>query len=69
MLKLLEKFHHLVAIRIEGMTARCMASGEWECPLVSEALETSGIGTMKEYIQRSNDTVVVQATCRPIYEL
>ena len=41
-LKLLEVFHHQVAIRITGMTI--------EFPLVAEALETAGIWTIKEYI-------------------
>ena len=38
MLKLLEGFHHRVAISITGMKERRTRSGEWEWPPVSEAL-------------------------------
>ena len=51
MLKVLDVFYHQVARRMMGITAQCTTSGEWECPLVDEALETSGIWTIKEYIQ------------------
>ena len=58
-LKLIEVFHHQVAIRITGMMI--------EFPLVAEALETAGIWTIEEYIQWSQATVAAQVACRPIY--
>ena len=42
MLKVLEGFHHWEARRITGMTAKCVADGEWEYPLVVAALEAAG---------------------------
>ena len=30
MIKLIEGFYHQAAIQIEGMTAHCTTSGEWE---------------------------------------
>ena len=68
-LRVLEGFHHQVAIRITGMTARRTTSGEWECPPVAEALDTSGIWPIKEYIQRRQANVAAQVDCHPIYEL
>ena len=43
MIKVIEGFHYRVARRITGMTARRTMTGEWEWPLVAEALETSEI--------------------------
>ena len=43
-----------------GMTARHMASREWERPSVAEALETARLWTIKEFIQRSQATVADQ---------
>ena len=42
---------------------------EWEWPLVAEALEISGIWTIKEYIQQSQDNVESEVVCRTMYEL
>ena len=57
MLKLLELFHHWVERIMTGMTVRSTTSGEWEWPLVLEALETYGIFPIKEYIQTRKATV------------
>ena len=43
MLKFLEGFHHRAAQRITGMTAKIGARGEWEHPLVVEAMESAGL--------------------------
>ena len=37
-LKVLAGFHHQAARRITGMMAKCGAGGEWEYPLVVEAI-------------------------------
>ena len=69
MLKVIEGFHHRVARRITGMTARHTMIVEWEWTPVAEALDTTGICPTKEYIQRRQATVAAQVACRPIYEL
>ena len=43
MLKVLERFHHLLARRVTGMTAQYTMVGMCEWTQVAEALETSGI--------------------------
>ena len=43
MLKVLQGFHHWVAQQITRMTAKSGAGGEWEYPLVVEAMETAEI--------------------------
>ena len=43
MLKVLEEFHHRVARRITGMTAKRGAGEEWEYPPVVEEMEDMGI--------------------------
>ena len=47
MLKLLEGFHHWVVRRIIGMKELSKTSGEWEWPQVDEALETTGLWSIK----------------------
>ena len=39
MLKMLEGFHHRLAWRIVGMTAQRAEYGNWEYPLVADAIE------------------------------
>ena len=50
MLKVLEGFHHQVARIIMRMSTWRTTSGEWEGPPVAEALESTGLWTIKEYI-------------------
>ena len=69
MLKLLEGFHHWEAIYIVEMTVQRMTGGEWGWPAVSDALETTGICPIKEYIHQRQDTIAVQVDVRTIYEL
>ena len=57
MLKVLEGLHHRVARRITGITEWSTTSGDWEWPLANEALETTGIWTIKEYIQRRKENI------------
>ena len=45
-LKLLEGFHHQADQIIDGMTSWHMTDGEWEYPLVSDALEAAGFCTI-----------------------
>ena len=51
MLKVLEGFHHWSAQRISVIMDRHMKDGEWEYLPVADALESSGIWKIKEYIQ------------------
>ena len=69
MLKVLEGFHHRLSRRILGMTAQCTMVGELQWPLVAEALDTSGLLTIKDYIHGRQDTVAAQVECCPIYDL
>ena len=69
MLKVLVGFYHRLARKIMGITARHTTSGEWEWPLLVEALETAGIWPIKEYIQQRQATIAVQVDRRPIYEI
>ena len=46
-LKVLGGFHNQVERSIMGMTERCTKIGEWEFPLVDEALETAGLWKIK----------------------
>ena len=69
MLKVLERFHHWVARRVKGITAQHTPGREWECPPVTEELETSGICTIKEYIKLRQGTVAAQVACWIRYEL
>ena len=67
MLKVIEGFHHQAARWILGMTSQLMKIGKWEWPLVADALDTAGIWPIKEYIQRSQDTIAAQVACHPMY--
>ena len=69
MLKVLEQFHYRVTRRIVGMAVRRTTSGEWGFPPVAEALDTTGLWTIKEYIQQRQDNVVSQVTFHTIYDI
>ena len=69
MLKVLEGFHHRLSRRIMGMTAQCTMVGELQWTLGAEALDTSGLLPIKDYIHRRQDTVAAQVECCPIYDL
>ena len=43
--------------------------GEWEWTPVDDSLETAGIWTIKEYIQRRQATIEVQVDFQTIYVL
>ena len=51
------------------MTATLGAGGEWEYPLVAEALESVGLHPIREYIRRRQATIAEKVVYRPIYEL
>ena len=69
MLKVLEVFNYRVARRITGIMAQLTTGGEWDWYPVAEALETSGICPIKEYIQQRQDTVAAQVACRTTYKM
>ena len=69
MLKFLEEFHYRVEQRITGITAKLGAGGEWEYPLVVEAMEAAGIHPIGAYIRRRHATISERVACRHIYEL
>ena len=58
-LKVLDSFHHQLSRRVMGMMSQSTMGGEGGCPSVAEALETSGIWTIKEYIKQKQDTIAV----------
>ena len=51
MLKVLEGFQHWAAQRIREMTEKHGAGGEWEYPLVVEAMEAAGLHPIMVYIK------------------
>ena len=69
MINFLEGFHHREARRITGMKERRKEIGEWECPMVAEVMDTTGLWTIKGYIQRMQDTVAAKIYLQTIYEL
>ncbi len=69
MLKVLEGFHHRVARRITGRTARRLPNGEWRYPCVKKALRKAGLWSMREYIRRRQARMVEYLATRPIYDL
>ena len=69
MLKILPGFHHRVAQQITGMTEKREAGGEWEYPLVVEAMEAVGLNPIGVYIKRRCATIAERVACLPINEL
>ena len=69
MFKVLEELHHWETRRISGMMDRRTTGGEWECLPLDDAVETAGLCPIKEYIHRSQATIVALVACRTIYEL
>ena len=67
MLKILEGFHQWAARQITGITEKHVADGEWEYPLVVEALETARFHPIREYILRHQATMAAHMACCPIY--
>ena len=45
--------------------AQVTTGGEWDCPPLAEALDISGMFTIKEYIHKRQDTVERQGECLP----
>ena len=68
-LKVLEGFHHRAARRIMGMTAKRGAGGEWEYPMVVEAMETAGLYSIRVYNSGRHATIAERVAYHPIYEL
>ena len=62
-------FHHKVARRIMGMTARRGNSMEWEWASVDAALEVTGIWTIREYVRMRKAKITEYVAGRKFYEL
>ena len=59
-----------VGITSSGIQKDCRDAGlAYDEHPMADALETSGIWSTKEYIQRRQATIVAQVACRPIYKL
>ena len=69
MIKVLTGFHHWAARRIIGMTKICGAGGEWEYPLLKEAMESTGLHPIGVYIKSRQKTIAVRLAFRPVYAL
>ena len=69
MLKVLTAFHHRSTRRILGMTEKCRAGGEWECPAVDEGMDSAGLHHIGVYIKRRQTTVAERVACRSVYAL
>ena len=61
-------FHHRVARRLTGMTAR-LQNGVWVYPPIEEALEAAGLRTIDVYIARRRRRMQAQVEERPIYRI
>ena len=63
-------FHHRVARRISGLTAKFnVRSNSWEYPPIEDALSKAGLYTVEEYITRRQNTLAEAIACRPILDL
>ena len=69
MLKVLTVFHHRAAQRITGMTAKCGTGGEWDYPVVEEAMESAGIHPNELYSKGRKTTISEMVACQTIYSL
>ena len=69
MTKVLEGFHHGAERWITGMTEKRGAGGEYEYPLVVEAMENVELHPIEVYIRRWQATIAERVACCPIYEL
>ena len=58
MIKVLEGFYHWVARHITELTEKRGEGGEWEYPLVVEAMEAAGLHPIGVYIRRRQSTIV-----------
>ena len=68
-LKVLAGLHNWAARRITGMAAKRGAGGEWEYPLVVEAMEDAGLQPIGMYIKRRHTTIAERVACLPVYEI
>jgi hypothetical protein len=67
-LQLFRSFHARVARHLTGRHIRPLEDGTWFCPPTTEVLNSAGLETIDEYIQRRRDTVREFVRHRPIYE-
>ena len=68
-LRHLRGFHHRVARRLSGMTARRDSTGRWVYPPISEALSAAGLYSIEHYIGVRQATLVQTIALRPITAL
>ena len=68
-IKVLEGFNHQSARHITGLTMKCRVGGEWEYPLLVQAMEAVGIHPRGDYIKRRQETIAERVAYLPIYEL
>ena len=57
------------ARKISSNTDRRAVDREWEWPPVADVLEISGLGPIKDYIQKRQATIIVHNACQLIFEL
>ena len=69
MMTVLDIFHHIIARRIVGVTARKGDGGEWGWDPLHEALDTMGIFPISEFVRRRQAIIMEYVAGRPIYKL
>lgn len=71
MLRVLEGFHHRVARRLTGRTARYVhqGGGQWEYPPMDETLEAAGMSPMTVYLSRRQNKLADYVATRPVFDL
>ena len=65
-MKLQYGLHHRVDWRIAGKTSRNVGAEGWEWPSPEEALDTSRICNMKEYVRKCQGTIEDYISMRPL---
>jgi hypothetical protein len=69
MLKALDSFHHKIARRISNMMPVREANDTWYYPPILLALETAGLFTIAEYVERQQGTLAQYVINCPIMRL
>jgi hypothetical protein len=69
-LKVLNSFHHRVARKLSGKQPRFIHSEDrWFYPPLEEALEATGLYTLRHYIDVRRNTLITNIATRPILQL
>ena len=69
MINVLTAFHHRGARRIIGITEKRGSGGEWEYPVVEEAIDFVGLHPIGVYIKGQQTTISQKMAFRPVYAL